>query len=311
MRAMFVALVVLLLTGSGLAEPALAGKSKKSKSSAGDVIKAPSGTPRNLLHVFLPGTGYSPGAQSAYLDFSATDLGFHTIGLSYKNSKAINSYCKDGNDKDCEEKVRREIIYGTNSSNLISVSPGQSVVGRLTSVLTAKMSEPGWGQFLADGAPDWTKIVLSGHSQGAGHVAIMAQDEDVARVALLAGPNDGGRGSNTSSRWVDNVRATPEAEWYALGHVDDASKARQLDAWLRLEIPNDKDQAEVPTGTHRLFTTLEADERTRGHESVVIDQYLVPDKNSPELEPTWESLLTDGLGASATATQSLAAPSEE
>ncbi|MDQ3353091.1 MAG: hypothetical protein M3507_01145 [Actinomycetota bacterium] len=296
---MVAVLLLALLILTGLAQPALAAESNAPAATSGNVVREPASRARNLLHVFLPGTGYSPGAQAAYLDHSAS-LGFHTVGLSYKNSKSINSYCKDGRDADCEENVRREIIYGVNSSSLLSVSPAKSIVGRLKTELAARKSQPGWEQFVApDGTPVWSKVVLSGHSQGAGHVAIMAQDQAVARVALLAGPNDGGKGSNTSAPWVDGGPGkTSSSSWYALGHVDDASRLRQIDAWNRLKVPSNSAKADVPTGASRLFTTLKPSDSTRGHESVVIDQYLVKTNGGvPALQPTWASLLTNGLAA--------------
>jgi hypothetical protein len=291
LRPTVAALLGLLLVFTGLAQPAVAGKNKPSTSS--NVLLTPTGTVTNLLHVFIPGTGYSPSAETAYLDYSAKVLAFHTVGLNYKNSKAVNSYCKDSKDRDCEEKVRREIIYGTDTSPVISVSLADSIMGRLESVLAARKDQPDWAQFVTpEGEPVWSKVVLSGHSQGAGHVAIMAQDQAVARVALLAGPNDGGKGSDTSAPWVeDGPGATDASAWYALGHVDDASRLRQLDAWNKLQVPKDSNQAAVPTGAHRLFTSLKPADSSRGHESVVIDQYLVKTNGVPALRSTWASLL--------------------
>lgn len=284
-------MLVLLLAFTGLAQPAVAGEHQSSTSS--HVVLSPAGTPKGLLHVFLPGTGYSPDAQKAYLDYSAEALGFHTVGLGYKNTKAVSTYCRDSTDANCEEKVRREIIYGTDSSPLLSVTPARSIVGQLESVLATRKAQPDWAQFVTEeGRPVWSKVVLSGHSQGAGHVAIMAQDQTVARVALLAGPNDGGKGSDRSAPWVDKgFGATDASVWYALGHVDDISRLRQLDAWNRLGVPTDSSQTDVPTGSHRLFTTLKPADSTRGHESVVIDQYLVRTNGVPVLQPTWDSLL--------------------
>ena len=47
-----------------------------------------------------------------------------------------------------------------------------------------------WGQFLSGGSIQWDHIIISGHSQGGGHAAVIGISNPVRRVLMFASPND-------------------------------------------------------------------------------------------------------------------------
>lgn len=265
-----------------------------------NVVLGPSAGALGLLHVFLPGTELTPGESDEYLAESAR-LGYHTIALSYPNSKAVGRYCR-GKDA-CFGEVRREIVYGDAptydqnafNSSKVDVPPDESIVGRLTIELNSRAGDPGWAQFLSQGRVDWSRVVVSGHSQGAGHAAILGIDQVVERVALLAGPNDR-LNETTPPSWTAAAPRTPEADWFGLVHDRDDSKDIQLKSWDALFGPGAVTAAPVPTGQRRLVTTLSAAD-DRFHESVVVDEWLSRETDGDAaLRPTWASLLNGSLG---------------
>ena len=76
-------------------------------------VYAPSGTLKNKLVLFLPGTGAIPMNYSIFERTCAT-LGFHTIGLTYVNDVTINGVdvCGATSDTSCYRKARLEVLTG-------------------------------------------------------------------------------------------------------------------------------------------------------------------------------------------------------
>lgn len=129
------------------------------------------------LLVFLPGTGGRPENTSEFAAVAARQ-GYRVIGLAYVDEPAVQQICPRQPDPDCAEKVRRKRIYGDDVTGLIDDRPNESIVSRLTVLLVAlDRAHPsdGWSRYLRDGRPDWTRIAVSGLSQGAGMAAYIAR----------------------------------------------------------------------------------------------------------------------------------------
>ncbi|MGZ6826427.1 MAG: BPSS1187 family protein, partial [Mycobacteriales bacterium] len=134
-------------------------------------VVVPSGTPKGLLFVFLPGSGASPlGYDDVVLEAGAQ--GYHAVGLSYPNATTAATKC--GNDLGCYGPLHQKVFDGTGTSTVDTTTPVNAVEHRLTALLTyldASYPTEGWGQYVAGGLPVWSKVVLSGHSQGASEAA--------------------------------------------------------------------------------------------------------------------------------------------
>lgn len=244
------------------------------------MVKAPAAgvTRKDKLVVFIPGTNLTPAQSTTFLTYAASQ-GFHAIGLSYSNKKSVAKLCKKEGDE-CFGDVRREIVFGDDLTDRVNITPATSLVGRLKSqlqTLTAPAGDAGgWDQYLgATGQVDLTKVIATGHSQGAGHAAILGIDKAIARVGLFSGPNDVVRGTGEVPSWTEDGRSTNSSVWRAMTHTLDNSKADQEDSWDNFEIGGGSPARQILSGS-----------TSNPHFSVVVDGSLLND-----IESRWGSLL--------------------
>lgn len=221
--------------------------------------------PNADLLVFLPGTGGRPPGATRFLK-AAADAGYRTISLSTNDVPAVAQYCPDKPDPECSGNFRRMRIYGDGPLHdpAIDNTPAESIVNRLVKLLQyLDRQEPqnGWGNYLENGAPRWSRIVLSGQSQGAGMAAFVAQEHEVARVILFSSPWDfmETKGNvKTLAPWLSAPSKTPLERWYAGYHQNEDTAALIARAYAALRIPPDhirifKDDLPVsPQGARRL-----------------------------------------------------------
>ena len=175
-------------------------------------------SPEAPLLVFLPGTGGDAGRVQLFLGVAA-DAGYRTIGLSYDNEPAVMQVCARAPDPACSENFRQSRLYGGTET-----PSEESIVVRLTKLLQfldSRHPSEGWGRYLTNGAPDWQRIAVAGHSQGGGMAALLAKHMSVARVVLLSGPPDFMLPSHQTAPWLSMASATPVDRWYGLYHSDE------------------------------------------------------------------------------------------
>ncbi|MFN8850822.1 MAG: BPSS1187 family protein [Inhella sp.] len=231
-------------------------------------VRAPSPgtTAKGRLLVFLPGTGATPALYRAILRVGA-DRGYHAIGLNYPNADAVGVLCLNSLDADCHGKVRNEVINGVDSSPLVTVTPTESLLNRLTQLLrwlNTQAPGEGWGGFLLPGgALDWSRITVAGHSQGGGHAAWLAQQFLVQRAVYFASPADWDSRNDRPAAWVlRGAMATPSARQWGIIHEDDplvpVNTATRL--WSALGLPGAPTRVDgLPApwgGSQQLLTRL-------------------------------------------------------
>ena len=255
----------------------------------------PTADRRQKLFVHLPGTNNVP-AQFTLLAKEAARLGYHVIVLMYPNTWAIN-ICS--NDPICEENVRLEVIDGIDRSNLIPVTPEHGIYNRLTKLLQylvdRRLPDEGWSQFLENGEPAWSKIVMSGHSFGGSEATMLAKLHRMDRVTLFASPRD----ANTAGlppAWVA-LGETPGERYYGLVHTRDPLSALTLASWrgplgmLQFGTEAREDLSASPYGgTHMLLTERlpSTGSFANAHGSVSVDELTPLKKNTdgtPALNP--------------------------
>lgn len=182
-------------------------------------------TVRLPLVVFLPGTSGVPRDNDLILQ-TAAYAGYRTIGLSYDNTTSVESSCAASPScaSNCRALVREETVLGTPQTPAVNIRRGDSVVQRLYRALAqldAQFPAGGWNDYYVPTAglvtPTnivWSKIILSGHSQGAGHAGWMSRRAAVHGLVLV----DGG-----GETCVDGAGDPAPAEWTSL---PDASAGR-------------------------------------------------------------------------------------
>lgn len=220
---------------------------------------------RNRLFVMLPGTGGIPRNQRLILRTAAA-RGYHAVGLTYPNDEAITQLCATSAVDDCTGLARREVITGEATSPLVSVTAPNSIRARLTAVLTylhATYPTEGWGQFLATGQPDWSRLTIAGHSQGAGHAAYMAKLFSLDRTVMFSAPGDTGAAPGTLAPWLSLPNVTPVSRQYGFIHSADelAPASLVIASWGRIGLGAFGAAVSVDTigpdygGSHQLTTS--------------------------------------------------------
>lgn len=231
---------------------------------------------RNQLLVFLPGTGAEPKNYRKFIRLAASK-GYHAIGLMYPNEPAINQICAGSGDVTSHSRARLEIIDGTDRHAGVNVNTGNSINQRLLSLLQylhKAHPEENWAQYISSAQPAWEKIVMAGHSQGAGHAAVMGKTYPLHRAILFSGMDFLTNGLIPD--WVQNT--TRSDRFYALHHEQDELLDIDIvkNGWSHLAMgtPATADQPIAPAS--RALTTKAAPAillPSRFHNMTVVDVY--------------------------------------
>jgi pimeloyl-ACP methyl ester carboxylesterase len=212
-----------------------------------------SGAGSGWLVVFLHGVGGQPSGYQSFMQ-RANAHGFHVIGLSYWDTgdygtPRIENICNGlgaGLDTACWGDVRRNLFDGTSVPNASPAFPTHPTIkGRLDDLLAYLVTtDSSWTQFRESGHPRWSKIIIAGHSLGAGNAAWIAQHRAVHRLLMFSQPQDyvdAGGGTTTWADWIDDGfaqslsggPALPPGDMYGLAHRDDvtADYTRTMRNW--------------------------------------------------------------------------------
>jgi len=198
------------------------------------------------------------------------------------NSTAVGVLCGDDTDAECFWDVRREVITGTNTSPRLVVTPANAIVNRLARLLQhlhATYPTEGWGQFLAAGNPDWSRVTLAGHSQGGGHVGVLAKLVVLDRAVYFSSPADWRQVANVPATWLARPNVTPASRQYAFIHEQDqlVPEAQARANWVALGLDvfgavTNVDAASAPYGgSHRLTTRATPALAASFHGATVVD----------------------------------------
>ncbi|MFK8009952.1 MAG: T9SS type A sorting domain-containing protein [Saprospiraceae bacterium] len=266
-------------------------------------------TPKNKLFVFLPGTFAFPALYSRVLK-TAANLGYHSIGLNYPNPLPINTICGISTDTTCHGRARQEVIDGIDRHLAVNVTQPNSIENRLIKVLQYLDDEfpnENWGQYwTGDSTIIWESIVMSGHSQGGGHAAILGKLRPLERVVIFASLD----WMNTLDRipsWVTMDGVTSSDKYFAFTHDEDEALDfdQQQIFWEGLGMnPTDNlilvDDTFSPfQNSQTLFTQITPAADSQFHSCIVVDVATPKDVNGvPVLETVWEYLIDFPLSTS-------------
>lgn len=187
----------------------------------------PSSPDNEELHIFFPGSGALCKEYTSFLEEMANYM--YTICLPYDNRLTVRLQCLIS-PTGCQLERRLLAFNGS-----VGGVEGNNHVARLVKVLKylADKDSGAWSKYLQSGKPAWSSMRLSGHSQGAGAVAMIAFQEVVSRVVQFAGPCD-------DELWVRDLAPskTPHSRFYSVAHHDDKICGQVAqDSWLAEGIP--------------------------------------------------------------------------
>ena len=200
---------------------------------------------RGRLLVFLPGTQGRPTQYTAILRAAAA-RGLHAVGVNYPNQTAMGALCQFSTQADCYWNARNVVVFGggTPVSGQTPVSSADAIVNRtakLIADLAARHPAEGWGQYLlGNGTVDWSKVVLAGHSQGGGHVGVLAKTVALNRAVYFSAPEDWNELTDRPASWTSaRPNVTPASRQYGFGADSDTlvPNAHAFAHWDALGLP--------------------------------------------------------------------------
>lgn len=261
----------------------------------------PTSDSRNTLLLHLVGSYDNPNSTT-YFPILATENGFHVINLMYRNWTAAQSACADSPDVDCYLNFRKEIIEGVDYSAEANVNATNGIHYRLLKLLeylTLNYPNQNWGQYYSNGSITWNKIMVSGHSQGGGHAAVIGMTEPIQRVLMFASPNDYSDTLNSVASWTGQSHIVADSNYYGFNaYFDDVVDFwQQMEAWNALGLDNLGDTVNVDfqtspyNGTRQLYTkkTVTSD---LTHNIMIRDTQTPADlSGTPVFEPVWKYML--------------------
>lgn len=256
---------------------------------------------RQRLFLFLPGTG---GVPAGYTDIvkTAANLGFYALGVMYDNPVTVNSLCDDASDPNCFADVRTEIITGQDTSPLVNISRTDSIENRLIKLLqylTTNYPAENWGQYLTGTNINWSSIIVSGHSQGAGHAGLIAKLHPVARAVMFA-DTDWWFPGNEPAPWISASGATSDEGYFGFVHIQDplVLYTWEVPTWQAYGLSQFGSPVLVESntapylGTHMFTTDLAPQDGTNYHGATVTDAATpLEPGGTPVFQPVWQYLL--------------------
>ncbi len=203
-------------------EPALTDPAIESVHGPHIALYDPNVPSRHLLYLFITGTGGS-AVGSTRMDSIFATWGYNAISVDYEDN-VIAVASAHSLDSTSFGRYRDAIVTGAPVSDLIKVDTANSILNRFQKLLVylAKHDPEGnWGEFLKDGQPVWSKVIVGGHSQGAGHAPYIAKLFDVNRVLIFSGPQDFMDDLGRPAPWQRMKSATPASRYFAFLAMND------------------------------------------------------------------------------------------
>ncbi len=222
----------------------------------------PTGARRGKLLLFLNASGSVP--QNAIADEETSFYsvgraeGLNVLAIAYRASDVIGIICS--NDDACFEPTRLSVITGEyvtgGASQVDDITVDEGIYARTASAL-AKLIEldpsGGWDSFIdlsaianPSAALRWDKMMVSGHSQGGGHAAMLGKLHATERVVMLASPCDSISGVpatwlQSPAGWATNTAT----RFYGLNAVNDPICPSYELAWEQLGLPTTATRADA------------------------------------------------------------------
>lgn len=269
-------------------------------------------SPLNKLVFYIGGTNSSPKRTTYFLNLAA-NLGYHVISVTYPNTTSIQTACGGSNDVNCYKNFRQEACYGTPLNSSISIDTLNSLHTRaykLLQYLNATYPTQNWGQFISGNTLSWSKLVTSGHSQGAGHALYFASINSIDRCIMFSGANDFSNFYNSPPNWISGVFSTSKSKIFSFLHLQDdgvpysdqIQVTQSLGLWTGGDDSTLVDNLITPyNNSHLLYTNATPQSMliTPFHNATVIDTWTPLDNlNNPKFIPVWTYLLTSPITTS-------------
>lgn len=245
-----------------------------------------SATPLNKLVVYLPDYGRLP-LETADFGTYAASQGYHVVSLRYVNDVAFIQQAAISADAESFAKARKEMITGQDISPLVSVSQTESLQNRLVKLLgylNARYPGEAWGQYLANGTPDYSKIIVCGSGQGATNAAMFAKEYKVDKAICFSVAEDRFQ-NNTIAAWMrTSAWATVTHDVVGVALPENNMAQQQLWGYMQLQgdVVHINEDAGLVRANKYVF-----------NEAVPVLVYDHAHEVAPERDRLWHNVLAD------------------
>lgn len=216
--------------------------------------------------IYIPGTTDRPELSSCLIKSAANSLDIPILALSYQylnsGDKFRNGKCALLDQEEqivCLEEQHKDAIdggeYGATHfkddgsafwGEVLAENSLKSRLGDLLAHLHDMYPAEGWGGFLEENSnlPKWENLVVSGHSQGAGHVAYLAKTQQLYGAVMISGPQDECTDcAEGTTFWIDEANDAPDGTsntfYSALGHWSEPLFGVMENNWARMKAADD------------------------------------------------------------------------
>lgn len=205
------------------------------------------------LALYFSGTSGKPSDACFFIDSLAQNAS-HTISLSYPNTITPWSYCQSSSNI-CFENFRREVLWGFCDSiiKIQNVDKSNSVYNRLFKLLNflaKQYPDEGWNYFISNNEEiDWSKIIISGWSQGGGLSLFISKYYSVKRVVMFSAPSDYILSTKTPALWLSKPGKTNNSKIYGFATKTDETIPIDvlMSNWNILQLPGNIEIIEADT----------------------------------------------------------------
>ncbi len=264
----------------------------------------------NKLFLFFGGS-YSSPKHYRFICNVAANYGYDAISLCYIDTVPVY-YLGYYLDSLVFDKFRQEICFGTPQSPYVTVDTLNSIYTRtlkLIQYLSVTYPSQNWGQYLLSPTTlDWSKIAVSGHSQGSGHSAYLAKYFPVERNVMFSGPNDYSSHYNCSAHWLRQAGVTPTNKQFVFLHLQDEVVPFEHQftnisglGMLQTDDTTIVDNALPPySNSHCLYSNYEPIFNGNYHNSTCIGIYTPINSGDTVFLPVWQYMLTTSVSTGIT-----------
>jgi len=228
------------------------------------VIRPPlgSGETYSRVLVYIPGTTDRPELSSCLIKSAANTLDkkirpkIPILALSYQylssGDKFRNGKCAllptEAEQVECLLEQHEDAINGGDYGathfkddgsafwgEVLPENALRSRLGDLLVYLNSMYPDEGWSEFISfKGFPKWKKMIVSGHSQGAGHAAYLAMKFKTRGTIMISGPQDECIDC-TDGFWIDEGPYKSLGSYTALAHGNEPMVGVMRDNWIRMK----------------------------------------------------------------------------
>ena len=249
--------------------------------------------------IYLPASSHLTSSAKLFCNVAA-EAGYIVFALAYAGTDILYDACAHNTMLTCFEDIHREIVEGKNYNPFLNIDSTEGILFRLKALLDyLRLNDKNvnWQDFVDENNNvKFQGTTWVGHSDAAGHAAVMAKYTKVKRVVLFSGPKDFSEHFFVPPPWLNaGTWKTDKNTIFAFSHGQDEIVIQQ-EIWDSLGLKNygktvNMSQVDFPfNNSHQLITSENVPVGHR-HYCTVVDGKTPISDGKPIFENVWKYLL--------------------